>query len=395
MNIFITGTVGSGKSSFAKFLAKHLDPLHFEYLDLDVEAKKIIKEHNIELPIDKNMLFSDQMALFYIEKKVWSHLNIEPTNKTRVGEASTFFESPKLYSKEDIVICVDSDNFEKNVLNRDGIDRASLINKNQLSKKVKSICADYVISNNGSLEDLENKARYFAENLNHQTTNLFKQEISFIKQEWIKNFPELPQKLVNDIIKEYTRLDRFYHNQSHLVYLLLNFNHLVKEHIILKLWKRAIILAIFYHDVKMKFTLEAKNEADSIEFLFNSFKEFNLLKTSTIGSRSFVTLAADLILATQNHKTNEFISSSEFGDSFFKLFLDLDMLILSDPDNFNKYEDGIRKEWMNFSDEQYKLGRTKVLSSFLNEDIYLSNVFFDRNETAKNLISDLINKLKD
>ncbi len=174
-----------------------------------------------------------------------------------------------------------------------------------------------------------------------------------------------------------------------------NFNLLVKEHVILKLWKRAIVLAIFYHDVKMKFTLNAQNEADSVEFLFNSFKEFDLLKHSTIGSRSFVTLAADLILATQNHKTNEFIASSEFGDTFFKLFLDLDMMILADKSNFNKYEEGIRKEWMNFSDEQYKQGRAKVLSSFLNEDVFLSPLFAELNPISKNLINDLIIKLKD
>ncbi len=143
MNVFITGTVGSGKSSFAKFLIKHLDPTFFEYIDLDAEAKKIIQEYNIEIPTDKNMLFSDQAALFYIEKKVWSHLNLPTTDKTRIIEASTFFESPKLYSKEDIIICVESEQFEKNVLNRDGVDRAKLINQNQISKKVKSICADY------------------------------------------------------------------------------------------------------------------------------------------------------------------------------------------------------------------------------------------------------------
>ncbi len=395
MNVFITGTVGSGKSSFAKFLIKHLDPTFFEYIDLDAEAKKIIQEYNIEIPTDKNMLFSDQAALFYIEKKVWSHLNLPTTDKTRIIEASTFFESPKLYSKEDIIICVESEQFEKNVLNRDGVDRAKLINQNQISKKVKSICADYTVSNNSNLWDLEQKAKYFAENLNHQKTDLFKQELSFLKNEWVKYFPEIPLKLFNDVIKEYIRLDRFYHNQSHLVYLLDNFNLLVKEHVILKLWKRAIVLAIFYHDVKMKFTLNAQNEADSVEFLFNSFKEFDLLKHSTIGSRSFVTLAADLILATQNHKTNEFIASSEFGDTFFKLFLDLDMMILADKSNFNKYEEGIRKEWMNFSDEQYKQGRAKVLSSFLNEDVFLSPLFAELNPISKNLINDLIIKLKD
>ncbi len=394
MNIFITGTVGSGKSSFAKFLAKYLDPNFFEFIDLDVVGKKIVQEHNIDIPTDKNLLFSDQMGLFYIEKKVWPHIKLPTTNKTIVIEASTFFESPKLYSKDDIIICVESDNFETNVLNRDGLNRAALINKNQISKKVKSLCADYVVSNNSNLEDLEQKAKFLAENLNHQKTSKFQKEITFLKEEWRKNFPELPQKLFNDLIKEYTRIDRFYHNQSHLIYLLTLFNTVAREHIFLKLWKRAIVLAIFYHDVKMKFSLEAENEFDSIEFLFNSFKEFDLLNSATNGSRSFVTLAADMILATKNHKTNEFISCSEFGDLNFKIFLDLDMFILSDKENFLQYEEGIRKEWMNFSDSEYKIGRAKVLSSFLEKDIYQSSVFSNRNQIAKNLIEQLINDLR-
>ncbi len=394
MNIFITGTVGSGKSTFAKLLAKYLQPNFFEFIDLDVVGKNIVQEQKIDIPSDKNMLFSDQMGLFYIEKKVWNHIQLPTTEKTLVIEASTFFESPKLYSKDDIVICVESDNFESNVLNRDGVDRASLINKNQISKKIKSLCADYVVTNNSNLEELEKKAKFLAENLNHQKTSKFHQEISFLKDEWRKNFPELPQKLFNDLIKEYTRIDRFYHNQSHLVYLLMLFNTIVKEHVFLKLWKRAIVLAIFYHDAKMKFSLEAENEFDSIEFLFDSFKENDLLKSATNGSRSFVTLAADMILATKNHKTNQFISSSEFGDTNFKIFLDMDMYILSDKKYFAQYEDGIRKEWMNFSEEQYKVGRAKVLSSFLEADIYQSNLFSERNQIAKDLISELINQLR-
>ncbi len=394
MNIFITGTVGSGKSSFSKLLMKHLDPNHFQLLDLDSQGKQIVQEHNIDVPKDKNLLFSDQMALFYVEKKVWQHINLPTTEKTLIIEASTFFESPKIFSKDDVVISVESDNFEENVLNRDGVDRASLINKNQLSKKVKSICADYIVLNNGNLEDLEQKAKFFADNLNYQKTKQFVQEINFLKEQWRKHFSELPPILFNNLIKEYIRLDRFYHNHAHLIYLLNLFQSYAQGNIFTTLWKRAILLAIFYHDVKMKFSLDAENEHDSVKFLFESFREYDLLKTSFSGSRSYVTLAADMILATKQHKINEFISSSEHGENHFKIFLDLDMFILSDEVNIDLYEEGIRKEWMNFSDEQYQQGRTKVLSSFLEQDIYQSDMFSNRNQIAKDLIKQLILKLR-
>ena len=393
MNIFITGTVGSGKSSFSKFLAKYLNSEFYEFIDLDIEAKKIIKNNNIEIPIDKTSLFSNQTELFNIEKKIWKLLKIPKSEKCLVIEASTFFESPKLFSKDDIIICVESDSFEKNVQFRDGKDRASLINKNQISKKIKSICADYVILNNENLESLEQKAKFLAENLNHQKTKEFEEELIFLKNEWRHNFPELPPKLFNDLIKQYRRIDRFYHNQSHLVYLLKSFNEYAKKHINVKLWKRAIVLAIFYHDSKMKFSINAENEFDSIEFLFNSFKENDLLSSSTNGARSYVTLAADLILATKNHKINDFITSSDVGAIYTKIFLDLDMLILSDENNFNDYEEGIRKEWMNFSNEAYNKGRSKILSDFIKEDIFQSEIFSDKNIIAKNLISQLIEKL--
>ncbi len=387
MNIFITGSVGSGKTTFKNFLIKHLNQDFFESIDLDVLGKKIIAEHNIEIPADKNALFNDQLHLFHIEKKVWSHMSLPETNKVRIIEASTFFECPILFQKDDIIICVESDKAAEQVLSRDKEDRAALINKNQISRKTKHLCADYIVKNNRTLDFLENKAKIFAENLNYQQTSAFKEDILFVKNEWHKNFPELSKKFIQNIVKNYSRIDRFYHNLKHLIHLFTNFNHHIRENIPLRLWKRAMALAIFYHDIKMKFEVGASNEEDSVEFMFNEFRNEGILHDCLIGTRSYVTLAADIILATKTHTIDEYISSSENGKKYTELFLDLDLLILSDKENFDDFEKGIRKEWYDFDDENYGHGRKKVLINFLDRpNIFKSELFQNKNDEARKLI---------
>lgn len=181
MNIFITGSVGSGKSTFHKLLMKHLETSLFSPIDLDKEAKKIIIENNIEIPYDKNSLFLNQQELFYIEKQVWKHVSID-NSKNNVIEASTFWECPMLFKKGDIIINIQSSNTKQNVLSRDSMDRASLINKNQISAQVKFIASQYNIENNGSLEELEQQAKNIAENLNYQQTKSFKESQNHLKK---------------------------------------------------------------------------------------------------------------------------------------------------------------------------------------------------------------------
>lgn len=393
MNIFITGSVGSGKSTFRECLMKYLDPKSFDFLDLDQEAKKIINEHNIEIPEDRTSLFNDQLHLFYVEKKVWSYLSLPKTKKHRVIEASTFFECPGLFNDGDIIINISSKNCEQRVITRDKEDRANLINKNQLSQFTKNLCSDYVVKNDSDINFLDKKAKFFAENLNYQQTEAFNAEVDFIKEEWRKNFPELSKKLINNIIKEYTRIDRSYHNQSHLVYLLKSFNQHIRDDIPLKLWKRAVALAIFYHDAKMQFDPIINNEADSIRFMFEQFKNENLISSSVIGARSYVMLAADLILSTRTHKIDQYITSSDNGRKYTELFLDLDLLILSDKENFNAYENGVRNEWLDFTDQEYCMGRKNVLETISKDDVYKSALFSDRNILANELITETLRKL--
>ncbi len=393
MNIFITGSVGSGKSTFHRLLMKHLDNNLFSPIDLDKEAKKIIAEQNIEIPTDKTSLFLDQQHLFYIEKQVWKNFSID-NSKNNVIEASTFWECPLIFKKGDIIINVQSPNTKQQVLSRDSVDRAELINKNQISSQVKSIGAQYNINNNGSLEELEKQAKVFAENLNYQQTNAFKDELEFLYDEWHTNFPELPKTLFYKLISEYKRIDRFYHNTQHLKYLISHFKEIFKPHIKEKLWKRAIMIAIFYHDVKMKFSTETTNEEDSVRFLFDDFINFDIFHKSVIGTRSYVSLAADLIMATKNHNLNEYILSSEKGIYYGNIFLDLDLLILADKDKIFEYESQIRKEWQHIDDSTYKFHRKNILQSFLNKDkIFFSPEFEDKNQIAKELISKLIKSL--
>ena len=185
LKVGITGNIGSGKSTFAKFLSEkrypviQADEISKEILLNDPLAKKkIIKEFGantfqgniINTRYLSEQVFSDIQRL----KKINSILHplvrkkidvitaeLFRTNDIVFIEAALIFES-KLTKMFDYIVLITS---EMNVrLNRAMIKNKlsekdfSNRNKNQIDDKKKIKNSDFVFTNNGSLEELKLKA---------------------------------------------------------------------------------------------------------------------------------------------------------------------------------------------------------------------------------------------
>lgn len=94
---------------------------------------------------------------------------------------------------------------------------------------------------------------------------------------------------------------------------------------------------------------------------------------------SIVSTVKKYISATIKHEIDRW--SEEDGD--LKLFLDFDLEVLGrERGEYQAYMRQIRKEYGQFSDEQYAWGRKAVLEKFLERGrLYFSDVFLDRCES--------------
>jgi predicted metal-dependent HD superfamily phosphohydrolase len=166
------------------------------------------------------------------------------------------------------------------------------------------------------------------------------------------------------LVNAYTKPDRHYHNLNHIHHALITidrFTDKLKDPI-------AVKLAAWFHDFVYN-PQASDNEAKSAELAKELLTNLNL-------SPALIDRVQQLILATKGHQIDP-------GDADRSIFLDADLAILgTDPAQYQNYARSIRQEYSWVFDAEYKIGRTKVLESFLNRDrLYYSNLLFDELES--------------
>eukprot|EP01031_Cornospumella_fuschlensis_P040822 gene40822-49788_t len=112
--------------------------------------------------------------------------------------------------------------------------------------------------------------------------------------------------------------------------------------------------AIFFHDIVYDPSSQ-NNEEASAQLFFHHFKDY--LPQYTLNE------VCRYIEATKTHKCDR-------PDDFdLRVFLDIDLLILaSASEHYMQYAQRIRREYIAYSDDDYRAGRMKVLEAFLNPE---------------------------
>ena len=182
----------------------------------------------------------------------------------------------------------------------------------------------------------------------------------------------------HEIMENYTKKWKFYHNLNHVysfVNLFEKYNKFINN------YKNEFLISIYFHDI-IYIPSRNDNEEESIN-MFNKF--YNEVKPNNLNKEKVI----EFIAETKNH------SLSKDYDFELDLFLDMDMQIVAD-ENWEDYENKIRKEYCFVDETEYKNKRKQFLQSLVNKNrIFRTQIFYDTYEQiAKNNITNIINKLK-
>ena len=182
----------------------------------------------------------------------------------------------------------------------------------------------------------------------------------------------------HEILENYTKKWKFYHNLNHVysfVNLFEKYNKFINN------YKNEFLISIYFHDI-IYIPSRNDNEEESIN-MFNKF--YNEVQPNNLNKEKVI----EFIAETKNH------SLSKDYDFELDLFLDMDMQIVAD-ENWEDYENKIRKEYCFVDETEYKNKRRQFLESLVNKNrIFRTQIFYDTYEQiAKNNITNIINKLK-
>ena len=182
----------------------------------------------------------------------------------------------------------------------------------------------------------------------------------------------------HEILENYAKKWKFYHNLNHVysfVNLFEKYNKFINN------YKNEFLISIYFHDI-IYIPSRNDNEEESIN-MFNKF--YNEVKPNNLNKEKVI----EFIAETKNH------SLSKDYDFELDLFLDMDMQIVAD-ENWEDYENKIRKEYCFVDETEYKNKRRQFLQSLVNKNrIFRTQIFYDTYEQiAKKNITNIINKLK-
>ena len=169
----------------------------------------------------------------------------------------------------------------------------------------------------------------------------------------------IPDSLLTDLKQRHAEPQRRYHDWTHIEALLGHFAA-IEDRITDRI---AVLHAIVFHDAV--YDPKARdNEKRSAKLL---------METAPAIPETSLLLTKRIIEATDGHALPDDLGGSEQQDCAY--FLDMDLGILgADRERFDIYEDQIRFEYQHVPDEDYRKGRTQVLTHFAErEHLYFTD----------------------
>lgn len=188
-------------------------------------------------------------------------------------------------------------------------------------------------------------------------------EVVRIKWEGVCNYFKIDKttqdEIWEDIVKFYSEKHRHYHTFAHIADLFLRksqdpFEFIINDH-------QTMDFAIIFHDVIYQ-TTSMSNEEDSAAFFDSKLRGFV--------PQEVLTKVMSYIIHTKAHQ----VGSSD--DEDLKLFIDLDLAILSDNQvAYGKYAAKIRQEYIDIPFEIYCQKRAEFLRRMETKPIFASSNF--------------------
>ena len=170
---------------------------------------------------------------------------------------------------------------------------------------------------------------------------------------------QLGEVIFVDLVNAYSHLTRHYHNLKHIQYLL-NLSEQVRD---ISNNFAVLQFSTWFHDYV--YNPQAKdNESKSAVYTEKAMNNLNV-------SPDIIQFVKQIIISTKKHEP--------LIDNIDNLlFLDADLSILgASPDNYLKYAQAIRKEYIWLRDRDYQQGRKQVLANFLaRERVYYTDYFY-------------------
>eukprot|EP01130_Rhizamoeba_saxonica_P012020 TRINITY_DN5029_c0_g4_i1.p1 TRINITY_DN5029_c0_g4~~TRINITY_DN5029_c0_g4_i1.p1 ORF type:complete len:208 (+),score=44.42 TRINITY_DN5029_c0_g4_i1:1-624(+) len=184
--------------------------------------------------------------------------------------------------------------------------------------------------------------------------------IALMKELGVKK--NLSQKWKDIVIDHYNESHRAYHTMTHLVEMFQymdQYLHCIVDTV-------AVSLAIWFHDVIYEPT--KNNNEEKSAMLFELFGQEASLDDDLVEK------VFNYIIATKSHKCDP--DTIDY-DLFF--FLDFDLAILGkNYEEYTIYTQQIREEYKHYSEQQYKIGRTKVLEHLTEQELFFTSQFLEQ-----------------
>ena len=385
MNIIITGSIGSGKSTFYQYLQDELPDWNFydcdrmakELMDLAV-YQSIVRSFNILAPRDilKNAA-ARELLENHVATRLFPELNTILQQQKAVIEASIWQESwrPQPITGTYVVQVIAGEDSTKRAAERDGRSAAEILVP-QVSDLARSLTADLMILNTAGEEALQRQALALARALNHEGTPQRALILEKLKARW-NQLGIGSDQAFSELMFHYCNPQRHYHGPEHLASMFDQWDALPCRFTSFN--QNALELAIWYHDsIWCPDPDRAKLDIhDSAKLLWNHAR-LGFIQQSPAMMRQPVSLAVELILTTDGHtlSNQRFLPYGVETLEVAKLFLDLDLSsFLATPDHIQKMENLIRSEFSRFNDSSFCSARLSILKRLHTQGIYHSTFF--------------------
>lgn len=389
MKIAVTGTIGSGKTTFCKKLSGLLG---FSMVSVDDIARGLYEDQEFvdrltaEFGVSTRKQASDLVFSNPSERKrleamasAFMQPKIDEVHKINnvIIEFPLLFERSNIAKRMDLVIAVGCDNLiqEQRVLARDKISLAKLqsIREAQYSKELRASLSDFYLDTGLPEADQDLACAQIVERV--RSLQLKQRASAFFNN-----------TAIWDAIKtQYTEDHRQYHTLYHLHEV---FDSLA-PHIDLDKNKVAVELAVWFHDIVYitSYNEYKNNEASSARMMVDLLNKHTPEFLESPDTREQVYLAVEMIIASKNHKMeSSWVTGDRAKLHSSQLFLDADMAILAaSRTRLFEYDAQISKEWGFIPGREsiaFASARKNALMKFKESQIFATKEFQHLEESA-------------